>query len=266
MLLTREFDERIRRSELDGIRNGLATIARLFPDTELASVEIAGGVARYSSIEATFSQAFGVGIDVAVSDEDVARLTEFYVSRNATARVVVTPLADPTLAPRLAAAGYAPTEYENVLISDRFEPYAARDERIVAAGDIAGWARASAQAFCGVEDLAPGDDRIAIILAKSADVIALELREGDAIASTAALDVRGDFAALFAGSTSPRFRGRGFHLALIRDRVARARDAGARLMRAHAQPGTTSERNFRRCGFNVLYTRTTWERPTQASP
>jgi hypothetical protein len=261
MLLTRAFDERIRRSELDGIRNGLATVARLFPDAELASAEIAGGVARYSSIEPTFSQAFGVGIGVAVSDDDVARLTEFYATRNATARVLVTPLADPTLAPKLAAAGYVPTEYENVLISERFEPYAARDGRVTVAADVGAWARASAQAFSDAEELVPGGDRIALILAKSAGVIALELREDDSIASTAALDVRGDFAVFFAGSTLPQCRGRGLHLALIRDRVARARDAGARLMRAYARPDSASERNFHRCGFSVLYTRTMWEKP-----
>jgi GNAT superfamily N-acetyltransferase len=259
MLLTRELDEIVQKSERDGIACGFAAHARLFPAEELASVEIAGGVARYSSIEPTFSQAFGVGAGTPVTDADVEKLTAFYHSRNVTACVFVTPLSDASLAQKLAAAGYAPAEYENVLVSDRFDPFAALDERVALAAAPATWAAASAMGFCGTDRLAPGEDRIALILASSDGVEALELREDDTVASTAALDVRDGVAALFAGSTLPRFRGRGHHRALICDRIARARDKGARLMRAHARPEGSSERNFRRCGFSVLYTRTLWE-------
>ncbi len=74
------------------------------------------------------------------------------------------------------------------------------------------------------------------------------------------MDVRGDCATLFGGSTLTSFRKHGLHGALIRERIAQARDAGARFMRAGATPGSTSERNFQRCGFVTLYTRTLWER------
>jgi hypothetical protein len=74
------------------------------------------------------------------------------------------------------------------------------------------------------------------------------------------MDVRDGCAALFAGSTMAAFRNRGWQIAMIRDRIARARDEGARWMRATARPTSTSERNFIRCGFQTLYTRTLWQR------
>jgi GNAT superfamily N-acetyltransferase len=173
--------------------------------------------------------------------------------------VFVTPMADPSLMRELTGAGYAPGEREQSLLAsaDLFG-HAQRDERIDVARDLAAWARASATAFLERDELEPGDDRIALILATTDGTIALEARKGNAIVATAALAVRGEHATLFAGSTHPAFRRQGWHTELIRDRVARARDAGARLVHATAGPGSTSERNFLRCGFVRLYTRVLW--------
>ena len=111
-----------------------------------------------------------------------------------------------------------------------------------------------------VEILKPDDDRIAILLASSDGVCALAGYEDDTIVATAAMDLRGECSAFFAGSTLAAFRGRGWHLAMIRDRIARSREMGVRFMRATARPSSTSERNFHRCGFETLYTRVLWER------
>jgi len=260
VLLTRELDETIRRAEIEGIRSGLGTVRRLSPDLGAASIEVAGGLAVFTGINSPLSQAYGVGVHLPLAADEIARITAFYQSRGATPKIFVTPLSDPALARGLAAAGYAPSEYENVLASDEFDAHVARDARVAVAADLAEWAKASARAFSDAAELAEVDDEIARVLASSDGVIALEARENGAIAATAAMDVRNGCAAFFAGSTLPPFRGRGFHLALIRDRIARSRDAGAQMMRATASPASASERNFHRCGFSTLYTRVLWER------
>ncbi len=260
MLLTRELNETIRQSEIAGIRSGIDTVRRLYPEEHAESIEVAGGLIAFTGIESPLSQAIGVGVSEPVTTDDIARITEFYESRGATPRVYATPLADPSLELSLARAGYAPCEHENVLASDSFPPHARDDDRIGIASDLDAWAHASARAFMDVDTLKPGDDRIASILASSEGVWPLEAREGGAIVATAAMDLRDECAGLFAGSTLPAFRGRGWQIALIRDRIARARDAGARFMRAAARPASVSERNFRRCGFAALYTRVLWER------
>jgi GNAT superfamily N-acetyltransferase len=262
VLLSEELDEKIRRSEIEGIRCGIEAVRRLYPEECADSIEVCGGLVAFTGVGSPLSQAYGVGTVAHVTDDDVRRITEFYESRNATPRIFVTPMANPTLGRALAAAGYAPLEYESALVCDDFS-YGLRDERIGFASDLAAWACASAEAFMDRETLRPDDDRIALILASSRGVCVLEARDDDTIAATAAMDVRGESSALFAGSTKPDFRGRGWHTALVRDRIARARDAGARFLRATAKPASISERNFRRCGFVTLYTRALWERKAQ---
>ena len=260
VLLTPELADTIRREEIAGIRCGLETARRLRPDAGIESVEVAGGLAAFMGRESPLSEAFGIGTFAPVAAGDVAEITEFYESRASTPRVFVSPLADRTLGIELAAAGYAPVEYENVLASNAFEPHALRDQRIRAAPNMQAWARASAGGFLDGGTVTADDEFLALTIAGSEGVVAVEAVDGGAIVATGAMDVRGECSALFAASTLPGFRGAGWHLALIRDRIARARDAGARFMRATARPGSTSERNFHRCGFTTLYTRALWER------
>lgn len=260
MLLTRELDEKVRRAEIAGIRGVIATVQRLFPALRADSIDVAGGLVAFAGVNSPLSGTYGVAAATPLAAGDIARISEFYETRNATPRVLTTPLTDPALARGLAAAGYVPHEYENVLAADERTAQGERDERIGQAADLSAWARASAGAYLDGAVLEPGDEDIGLVLASSDGVVPLEARDGGEIVATAALDCAGECAALFAGSTMPDHRGRGWHLALIRDRVARARDIGARLFRATAQPDGTSERNFHRCGFTTLYTRVLWER------
>ncbi len=252
-------DETIRRCEIDAIRKSVEATLRLYPELEAATIEIAGGIARFNGFEA-LSEAFGIGTLAAVGAEEIALLTAFFESRNSTPRVFVTPMSDPSLALGLARAGYAPAEYENVLVSDDFETYARYDGRVAVAANLDDWAAASMKGFLGDEAEEAGDPRVGLILASSEGAVALAGADEERIALTAIVSLRGECAFFFAGATLPEFRRRGWHLALVRDRIARARDAGARIMRATATPGSASERNFRRCGFAVLYTRSLWER------
>jgi len=243
-----------------GIRNGIAATRRLAPEACAENIEVAGGLVAFTGIESPLSEAFGVGSLEPVSQEQVALITSFYESRGTAPRVFVTPLSDPTLGRALADAGYAPVEYENVLATDDLRTHGRHDARIGIARDLDAWAAASARAFVEREALEPGEDLIARILAQSEGVLPLEARDGGEIAATAAMDVCGEWSACFAGSTLPPFRRRGWHEALVRDRIARAHEAGAQFMRATARPASASERNFHRCGFRTLYTRALWER------
>jgi len=220
-------------------------------------MEIGGGLAAFAGAGSPFSQVYGAVAPV--SSKDVAAITAFFETRRATPRVYVSPLADASLAVQLAAGGYVPCEYENVLASDSFDSAAAFDERIGIAADLEALAVASAQAFTGRESLSAADVAVARVIAFSEGVYATQALVDGTIAATAAMDIRDGCAALFAGSTLPAFRGCGWQTALIRDRIARARDGGARLLRATARPMSISERNFIRCGFRPLYTRLLWE-------
>jgi GNAT superfamily N-acetyltransferase len=254
-------EEAIRRDEIEGARRSIEAARRLDPDAGATSIEVAGGLVAFAGVDSPLSQALGVGAPQPVSASDIAKITEFYESRGAIPMVFVTPAADPSLQRELTAAGYVAGDREqSLLASDDLVSHAQRDARIGVAHDIAAWAKASASGFLEREQLEPGEDVIALILATTQGTVALEVRDGHRIISTGAVSVSGEHATLFAGSTHTAFRRQGWHAALIRDRVARAREAGARLVRATAGPGSASERNFLRCGFVKLYMRVLWER------
>lgn len=247
-------------AEIAGVRNAIEATRRLAPEIGATSLEIAGGLAVFTGTNSPLSQVYGAGATGMVTATDIATITEFFVSRGAVPRVFVAATADASLARALAEARYVPVELENVLVSRDVTTHARRDDRVEVAGDLGAWARASATAFLDEDATEPFDDRIAWVIASSDGVTALEARDGGTIVATAAMDVNGECAGLFAGSTLRAFRGQGWHGVLIRDRVARARDAGARLLRATAKPASASERNFLHCGFVRLYPRVLWER------
>ena len=235
----------------------MGTTRRLNPEAEVDGIEIAGGLAAFTGADSPLSQTYGVVAPVSASD--VATITAFYETRGATPRVFVSPFSDASLAVELGAKGYVPCEYENMLASDSFDAQAAYDDRIDIASDLDAWAVASAQGFTGRASLGPADVTIARVIAFSEGVYPTQARTDGTIVATAAMDIKDACAGLFAGSTLAAFRGCGWQIAMIRDRIARARDLGARFMRATARPMSTSERNFIRCGFQVLYTRSLWE-------
>ena len=74
-------------------------------------------------------------------------------------------------------------------------------------------------------------------------------------AAAAAMSIHDGLALLFADSTIKAWRGRGLHAALIRARLDEAVRAGCDLAAAGVLPGSASERNYRRLGFQVAYTK-----------
>ena len=75
------------------------------------------------------------------------------------------------------------------------------------------------------------------------------------VAGGAALRVAGDIAQLCGASTLPGFRRRGVQSALLRRRLGDARAQGCGLAIVTTQPGSKSNHNAQRQGFELLYPR-----------
>jgi GNAT superfamily N-acetyltransferase len=69
--------------------------------------------------------------------------------------------------------------------------------------------------------------------------------------------MRDGVATLFSTSTHPNYRRRGVQAALIRTRLAHAAQAGCDIAIVTTSPGSDSQRNVQRYGFDVSYTRVT---------
>ncbi|MGA8533363.1 MAG: hypothetical protein WB615_04590 [Candidatus Tumulicola sp.] len=263
MLDSRTLGESIENADVAGLRACVETARRIFPHLGAESIDVAGGIVPFVGASSPLSEACGLGIGGDPAAGDVERLTRFYVDRKTPPRILVSPLATLRLSSLLAEAGYRPIEQHNVLALDLSTVRCERDDRVVECRDARAWGRASAAGF---EKDTPGEEAVLLgtIIASVPAVTILEVRCDGATVATGAMDVQGPLAGLFAGSTAEQSRGRGWHAALIRDRIARARERGAAYARAGAGVGSVSERNFRRAGFETLYTRTVWERPLTA--
>jgi len=88
----------------------------------------------------------------------------------------------------------------------------------------------------------------------------LALRDG-VIAGGATMRVA-EGVAQFGAATAPAHRRRGVQTALIAARVADAAVAGCDLAIVTTQPGSKSQQNLQRRGFELLYTRAVLVKPT----
>jgi GNAT superfamily N-acetyltransferase len=261
MLDTRQISEAIERAEIHFIRAVVESARRLRPELRFCALDVAGGVAPFVGVGSPLSEAIGLALYAPASSDDLGRLTQFYEECGTPPRILVSPLADGSLVSELARRGYVPVQYRNLLACDLSSAEAARDARIGISSNPIAWGRVSAMGFSGVEDPPVEASFIGTIISAIPAVVALEAHLDGAVVATGAMDVQGELAGLFAGSTLPAARGHGLQSAMIGDRLARAREAGARYARANAEPGGASERNFRHHGFEVLYTRAVWQKP-----
>lgn len=259
MVETRALAEQIERASIAGFRACIEAARHLAPNLGACIVDVAGGVAAFAGSSSPLSEATGVGLLVEPTPADIDRLTRFYTERGAASRVLVSPLAHAALARELVRARYVPVEYQNVLFCEIDPAHATLDERVAESADHAGWGRTSAHGFLERD---PQEDEalVGMIIARASTMIPLELRVDGNVVATAAMDVYEDVAGLHGASTMPHARRRGYQTVLIRERIARARALGARYVHAVAAVGSASERNFRRAGFDVLFTRALWER------
>jgi hypothetical protein len=231
---------------------------------------IAGGFAIYCGSGSPVTQAVGLGLDGAVSEEEFDRLEEFYRSRNEAVRVETCPLADASLVRHFGERGYRVTEFSNVMalplrgvsLPEVDGPSSAAGLTMERIGkqqmDL--WTLTVSQGFS--ENLPVTQEILEVMkmFALGANVECYLARVDGAVAGGATLALRQGVAGLFGASTLPAFRNRGVQTALLKERLRRAMSENCGLAVCIAQPGSSSQRNVARQGFSVLYTRVKFER------
>jgi len=76
--------------------------------------------------------------------------------------------------------------------------------------------------------------------------------------ATGALNIQNGVALLAGASTLPEARRQGAQRLLLAERLRFAREAGCEIAAMGALPGSESQRNAQRSGFQIAYTRTKW--------
>ena len=170
------------------------------------------------------------------------------------------PLADPSLIEALSGRGYHATEFNNVLVKPLaggdivFTPRVRR--AIAGEGDL--WAHTVGRGFFEQAELTTAEMDVGrAIFAMPEALCYLATGESGHPAGGAAAAVRDGLAILFADSTIEPYRRQGLHRELIAARLNEALARGCDLATASTSPGSISQRNYERMGFQVVYTKVT---------
>src|SRR5580704_14013520 len=260
LILDLALARRIELAEAHAAVDCAEALERMRPGGLGAVERIAGGFAIYCGAGSPVTQAVGLGLDGAVSEEEFDRLEAFYRSRNEAVRVETCPLADASLVRHFGERGYRVTEFSNVMAlplrgassaaaTTGYPPAGVTIERI-GNQQMDLWTLTVSQGFLEVMKM----------FALGANVQCYLAQVEGAVAGGATLALREGVAGLFGASTLPAFRNRGVQTALLKERLRRAVAEKCDLAVCLAQVGSGSQRNVSRQGFSVLYTRVKFER------
>jgi GNAT superfamily N-acetyltransferase len=245
--------------------------ARLFPHSKATSIAIAGGRAVFAGVESPITQAVALGMSGEVTSLGIDELEEFYRSRDANVNIEVCPLADISLVEQLAARGYKPIEFSNVLARflslNELNACVRRQTeisvRLATAGEAEAWGQTAARGFMETMETAnvppPMRDLFTTIFHTSGTHCFIAEQDG-VIIGGGSMNIRDGIAALAGASTLPAYRKRGAQGALLDYRLQFAMKHGCDLATVATLPGSASQRNAERNGFRVAYTRTKWLR------
>jgi GNAT superfamily N-acetyltransferase len=225
-----------------------------------AVLEVGGGCAIFAGAGSPLSQAVGIGLNGPVSAAELDGLADFFHSRGAPVSIDLCPLADPGLLPALGLRGYRPTEFSNVLVKRLAATEIVLTPRVrrALAGEDDLWSHTVGSGFFDQHQLTGEEMDVGrAIFAMPGAMCWLTVAGTGELAGGGALAVHDGLATLFADSTIPSFRRRGLHSELIAARLNEAMARGCHLATAGAQPGSTSQRNYERLGFEVVYTKVT---------
>jgi GNAT superfamily N-acetyltransferase len=229
---------------------------------EAAALDVAGGCAVFVGAGSPLSHAVGIGLNGPVTDPEIDRLEAFYRSRGGKVAIDLCPLADPGILETLGKRGYRLTEFNNVLVKRLAGAAIVLTPRVRRAlpDETDPWSYTVGRGFFDEHELTTAEMDVGrAICAMPGALCYLAVTENGELAGGAAAAVHSGLATLFADSTIARHRGTGLHRELIAARLNEALAQGCDLATASTLPGSGSQRNYERMGFEVVYTRVTLE-------
>lgn len=240
-------------------------VARRHIDPHYAGdiIDVLGGSAIYSGPDEPLNYAVGLGLGTPITSEGLDQLESFYHSRQMAVSVEVATLADPKLLEALGERRYTVSSFGHHFV-EQLDPHDYRppgEITTVLAESLADrrlWASLVAQGFSEETDIAEREIRFALAFLEMPGTYGFiaALHGTPAAAGAVAFD-RDHHAHLFSTSTLKKFRRQGLQRALLETRLAFASANGARFATIATDPGSPSERNVERAGFQLGFARAT---------
>jgi ribosomal protein S18 acetylase RimI-like enzyme len=264
---TASLARRIERAESTLIAEFGGAAARQLGRDRVVIRELGGGVAVAAGAGAPFSKVAGLGFDP-VADTDFELLERMYAERATAVRVEVSSLSTTGICAMLTRRGYVLEGFENVLgigLPAVVPPGTAIAVAQVDGGETAQWVDVLATAFAHPDTfdgpaLDEPVDRASLdaVFEQIATVAGFRRyigrRDGE-VAGAAGMRISDGVAQLCGAATLPSHRRRGVQTSLLQQRLEDAAQAGCDIAVVTTQPGSVSQENVQRQGFEMLYTR-----------
>jgi len=231
-------------------------------------IPVAGGVASFAGEGSPYNKVAGLGFGGVPDASALDEIEQAFAACGAPVQVELAHLADPAIVALLSARGYQLESFENVLgraLVGEFEQVMPPGIKVRPSGEeefetwldvvAEGSVHPDTQGVPWHEEFS----REAIIGAErdsaaAGDVRYAGLRDG-VIVGGATMRMAEGVAQLTGAATVPAHRRRGVQTALLSARLADASAAGCDVAVITTQPGSKSQQNAQRQGFDLLYTR-----------
>ena len=231
-------------------------------------IPVAGGVASFAGAASPFNKVAGLGFDGVPAQAELAEVEHRFGACGAIVQVELSNLADPEVGAQLTASGYRLVSYENVLglaITEAPERITPRGVEIRRSGEeeFAVWIDVVTDGFEHADDQGvPSHEDFPREAKENAerDFDAAGVRRYIALhdglaAGGASLSVTDGIAQMAGAATAPAHRRLGIQTALLAARLADAAAEGCDVAVVTTAPGSVSQRNVQRRGFDLLYIR-----------
>jgi len=262
-----ELARRIERAERGLVEECTAALRAAGSDAFV--IPVAGGVAAFSGADSPLTKVVGLGFGGVPREEELERVEAELGARGAAVQVELATLAEGGIAERLTARGYALVGFENVLGRrlDRAERWGERAGIAVERsgdGELETWLDVVVSAFAAPDGqgVASHEDfpraaleRVIRGMASARGLVRFLARRAGEPAGGASVRIAEGIAQLCGAGTLPAHRRRGVQAALLERRLAEAARAGCELAVVTTLPGSKSQENVQKQGFELLYAR-----------
>jgi GNAT superfamily N-acetyltransferase len=260
MLITDNLARRLETAEAVDAAGCAEAQCRIETNCGSAVKPVGGGVAVFCGVGSPLTHAVGLGMHGPVSAEDLDDIEGFFEDRGAQVVLDVCPHAHESLRELLASRPYRVTDFINVMVRELPAPEiqtAPVEVRPAGDGEDELYVRTVISGFFGRTNLTDEELRLGTTLFHMPCTLGYLASLDGQTAGGGGMSVRNRVASFFGDATLPEFRGRGVHVALIAARLKAAAEQGCDIVSAGAAPGSTSQRNYHRLGFEVGYTKLT---------
>jgi len=269
MFATQALAARIDRAEARMCAEFADLAARARPSSRVTVMPLASGLAVYAGPGAPVNKVIGLGLGDPLDEAALAVVESEWASREEPVRVELSTMDDGAVARLLTSRGYRLLGFENVLgralgVDDTgAPPVAGLTMHTLAPADVDLWIEVTVEGFAHADEgplptESPSHEVLEGIFRDMSGVPGFRryLACVNAVAVAAAsMRIDGALAQLAGAATLPAFRRRGLQTALTLHRLADARAAGCDLAVVTTAPGSKSQENAQRRGFELLYAR-----------